>query len=83
VENQKFKSATKWYKRLLPVWQVARWKSPVMWVSLAASNVAVRTLQPAVIDIIARRAMELYSGRLAASTAAPQILQAEDEMESL
>jgi hypothetical protein len=70
MENDSFKSATKWYKRLLPVWQVTRWKSPLMWASLAASNVAVRTLQPAVIDIIARRAMELYSGRLAAGAAA-------------
>jgi hypothetical protein len=74
LDNEKFKTASKWYKRLLPVWQVARWKSPVMWASLAASNVAVRTLQPAVIDIIARRAIELYSGRLAAGAAAGEWL---------
>ena len=54
----------KWYKRLLPVWQVLRFKSPVMWASMAVSNVATRTLQPALIDIIAKRAIDLYSGRL-------------------
>ncbi len=64
VESEQFKRATKWYKRLLPVWQVVRFKSPVMWATLAVSNVAVRTLQPSVIDIVARRAIELYSGRL-------------------
>jgi len=66
VESDHFKYASKWYKRLLPVWQVMRFKSPVMWAGLAVSNVAIRALQPAVIDIVARRAMELYSGRLAA-----------------
>jgi hypothetical protein len=35
-----------------------------MWASLAVSNVTIRTLQPAIIDLIARRAIELYSGRL-------------------
>lgn len=58
----------KWYKRLLPVWQVLRFKSPVMWASMAVSNVATRTLQPAVIDIIAKRAIDLYSGRLGKGT---------------
>jgi hypothetical protein len=65
VESEHFKYVTKWYKRLLPVFQVLRYKSPVMWAGLAVSNVAVRALQPAVIDIAARRAIELYSGRLA------------------
>ena len=66
VESEHFQYFSKWYKRLLPVWQVLRFKSPVMWAGLAVSNVAVRALQPAVIDIVARRAIELYSGRLAA-----------------
>lgn len=66
VESDHFKNASKWYKRLLPVWQIMRFKSPVMWAGLAVSNVAIRALQPAVIDIVARRAIELYSGRLAA-----------------
>jgi hypothetical protein len=56
--------ASKWYKRLLPVWQVVRYKSPIMWASMAVSNLATRTLQPAIVDIIARRAMDLYGGRL-------------------
>ena len=80
VESEHFKYATKWYKRLLPVIQVVRYKSPVMWAGLAVSNVAVRALQPAVIDIIARRAIELYSGRLAAGRELDaKIVQAETE----
>ena len=59
--------SAKWWKRLLPVMQTVRYKSPLMWASLAVSNVAVRSLQPAVIDLIARRAIELYSGRMAAA----------------
>lgn len=62
--HEKMQTANKWYKRLLPVWQVLRFKSPVMWAGMAVSNVAARTLQPAVIDIIARRTIDLYSGRL-------------------
>jgi hypothetical protein len=36
-----------------------------MWMSVTVSNVTIRTMQPIVIDIVARRAIELYSGRLA------------------
>jgi len=78
VEHEHFRYATKWYKRLLPVWQVLRYKSPVMWASLAVSNVAVRALQPAVIDIVARRAIELYSGRLAAGRELEGMLEVAD-----
>ena len=62
--HDRMQTANKWYKRLLPVWQVLRLKSPIMWASVAVSNVAARTLQPAVIDIIAKRTIDLYSGRL-------------------
>lgn len=68
ARHEKMQTANKWYKRLLPVWQVVRFKSPIMWASVAVSNVAARTLQPAVIDIIARRTIDLYSGRLGKST---------------
>ncbi|MEZ5386091.1 MAG: hypothetical protein R3F13_11315 [Prosthecobacter sp.] len=68
ARHEKLQAANKWYKRLLPVWQVVRFKSPVMWASMAVSNVAARTLQPAVVDIIARRAIDLYSGRLGKSS---------------
>ncbi len=77
VESEHFKYASKWYKRLLPVWQIMRFKSPVMWASLAVTNVAVRALQPAVIDIVARRAIELYSGRLAAGKEINETLEAQ------
>ncbi|HCN76426.1 MAG TPA: hypothetical protein DIT13_04420, partial [Verrucomicrobiales bacterium] len=59
-------TASKWYKRILPVWQVVKYKSPMVWAGMAVSNVAARTLQPALIDIIARRVMDLYGGRAAA-----------------
>ena len=68
ARHETMQNANKWYKRLLPVWQVVRFKSPIMWASVAVSNVAARTLQPAVIDIIARRTIDLYSGRLGKST---------------
>jgi hypothetical protein len=54
----------RWYRRLLPVWQVVKYKSPVVWAGVAISNVATRTLQPVIVDIVARRAMDLYSGRV-------------------
>lgn len=69
VESEQFQYAAKWYKRLLPVLQTVRYKSPVMWAALAVSNVAVRSLQPAIIDLIARRAIELYSGRIHSAAA--------------
>ena len=70
IESEQFQYAAKWYKRLLPIFQTVRYKSPVMWATLAVSNVAVRALQPAIIDLVARRAIELYSGRLQAVTEA-------------
>ncbi len=60
--HETMQSMGKWYKRLLPVWQVVKFKSPVTWASMAVSNVAARTLQPAIIDIIAKRAIDLYGG---------------------
>jgi hypothetical protein len=68
---KKLKSAFKLfyplYRKVRPAWQVVRYKSPLMWFNLLASNLAIRTLQPAVVDIVARRAIELYSGQLAFS----------------
>ncbi|MCX6858132.1 MAG: hypothetical protein NTV80_24890 [Verrucomicrobia bacterium] len=60
--HETMQSMGKWYKRLLPVWQVLKFKSPVTWASVAVSNVAARTLQPAIVDIIAKRAIDLYAG---------------------
>jgi hypothetical protein len=54
----------RWYRRLLPVWQTIKFKSPVVWAGVAVSNVAARTLQPIIIDIIAHRTIDLYSGRI-------------------
>jgi hypothetical protein len=74
AKHETVQQANKWYSRLLPVWQVLRFKSPVMWASVAVSNVAARTLQPAVIDIIAKRAIDLYSGRLGRGIITPSTI---------
>lgn len=66
VQHRTVRHINKWYKRLLPVWQVVAYKSPLTWATVAVNNVATRTLQPAIVDIVARRAVELYSGKLAA-----------------
>lgn len=71
ARHERMQTANKWYKRLLPYWQAVSFKSPIMWASMAVSNVAARTLQPAVIDIIAKRAIDLYSGRLGKGNSAP------------
>jgi hypothetical protein len=71
VQHEAFQTAGKWYRRALPLWQAIRYKSPIMWASMAASNIATRTLQPAIIDIVARRAIDLYSGRLTPPPPAP------------
>ena len=71
VKHDTVQSASRVYRWMLPVWQVVRYKSPVVWAGVAVSNIAARTLQPAVIDIIAKRAIDLYSGRLGAGTATP------------
>jgi hypothetical protein len=60
--HETMQTVGKWYKRLLPVWQVVKFKSPVVWAGVAVSNVAARTLQPAIVDIIARRTIDLYGG---------------------
>lgn len=66
VQHRTVQSLNKWYKKILPFWQVVAFKSPLTWASMAVNNLATRTLQPAIIDIVARRAVELYSGRVAA-----------------
>ena len=71
AKHERVQTANKWYKRLLPYWQVLRFNSPIMWASMAVSNVAARTLQPALIDIIAKRAIDLYSGRLGKGSGTP------------
>ena len=67
ANNKLVKKLYSFYKKVRPGWQAIRYNSPLMWASLAASNMAVRTLQPAVINIVARHTIELYSGRLTSS----------------
>ncbi|MCE9518817.1 MAG: hypothetical protein K8R87_04545 [Verrucomicrobia bacterium] len=70
VQHETMQKFGRWYRKILPVWQVLRFKSPLVWASMAVSNVAARTLQPAIIDIISRRAVELYSGRISGGSLA-------------
>jgi len=64
AENEHVRRLLTVYDYVRPVVQAIRYKSPITWTILAVSNLAVRTLQPAVIDIVAQRAIQLYSGRL-------------------
>ncbi len=73
MQHEAMQRVSKWYRRLLPVWQLVRYKSPLVWATMAVSNVAARTLQPAIIDIVARRAIELYSGRISGAVAVPKL----------
>jgi hypothetical protein len=52
------------YKVGKPIWQMLSYNSPFTWISMGASNAAVRTIHPAIVTIVARRAIDLYSGRL-------------------
>lgn len=81
AKHEAMQEAGKWYKRLLPVWQVARYKSPLVWATMAVSNVATRTLQPAIIDIVARRTIDLYGGRLGPRSA--EMVETKDAESSL
>lgn len=77
--HEHMQTVNKWYKRLLPVWQAVRFKSPLMWAGMAVSNVATRMLQPAVVDIIAKRAIDLYSGRLGKGLSTPASITLPDQ----
>ena len=68
AKHETVQSVNRVYRWMLPVWQVLRYKSPLVWAGIAVSHVAARTLQPAVVDIIAKRAVDLYSGRHMSST---------------
>ena len=52
------------YKTVRPLVQVFRYNSPLTWVGLASANAAARVLQPSIIGIIGKRAIQLYSGVL-------------------
>ena len=67
ANNKIVKILSPYYKKVRTGLQIIKYNSPSMWAWLFLSNAAVRILQPAVIDIVARRAIELYSGRLTSS----------------
>jgi len=62
--DERFKRINRWYKRLRPILQTLRYKSPIMWAVLIGRNVAVRTLHGKIVNTIGMRAIQLYSGRL-------------------
>jgi|TARA_B100000902_G_scaffold266691_1_gene252740 hypothetical protein len=55
------------YKKIRPVVQLVRYKSPLTWAGLAASNAAARVIQPSILGIVGKRAIQLYSGELNSS----------------
>ena len=52
------------YEKVRPVLQAIKYKSPFMWGGLLAKNAGVRYLQPKIIDKVANRSIQLYSGKL-------------------
>lgn len=65
IGSNGFKQTSKWYKRIRPVIQTIKYKSPVMWTIVMGRNLAVRTLHVKITDIVGRRSIQLYSGSLA------------------
>ncbi len=63
-QNKWLRGAFKAFDKLRPAWQAIKYKSPIMWGSVLAKNAGIRILQPKIIDIVARRSIELYSGQL-------------------
>ena len=66
-QNKWLRGAYKALGRLRPAWQAIKYKSPLMWGSVLAKNAGIRVLQPKIIDIVARRSIQLYSGQLDSS----------------
>ncbi len=63
-QNRWLRGAFKAFDRLRPAWQAFKYNSPLMWGSVLTKNAGIRYLQPKIIDIVARRSIELYSGQL-------------------
>ncbi|MHC4476287.1 MAG: hypothetical protein ACYTEL_11615 [Planctomycetota bacterium] len=59
------KQMLKWYKRVRPVVQIIKYKSLLMWTFFLGRNYAVRALHVTIAGIVGKRAIELYSGKLA------------------
>ena len=72
--NKWLRGAFKAFDKLRPLWQAIKYKSPFMWGSVLAKNAGIRFLQPKIIDIVARRSIELYSGELGAGQFTPKSL---------
>ncbi len=73
------------FKKVRPVVQLLRINSPITWASIAVSNAAARTLQPALVNIVGHRAIQLYSGQLrrAETQPAPPELEADARVEEI
>jgi len=63
-QNKWVRGALKAFDKLRPAWQAFKYKSPIMWGSLLAKNAGIRVFQPKIIDIVANRSIQLYSGQL-------------------
>ena len=71
-QNKWLRGAFKAFDKIRPGWQAIRYKSPFMWGGLLGKNAGVRYLQPKIIDIVARRSIELYSGQLSGAREEPK-----------
>ncbi len=54
------------YRKLRPLYQLMRYNSPLTYIHLVVSNIAIRTFQRVTINIVAKRVIQLYSGQLTA-----------------
>jgi hypothetical protein len=65
VNDKRFKQVLKWYKRARPLIQIIKYKSLLMWTFFLGRNYAIRALHVTIAGIVGKRAIELYSGKLA------------------
>jgi hypothetical protein len=65
ANDRRFNQMLKWYKRVRPLVQIIKYKSLLMWTFFLGRNYAIRALHVTIVGIVGKRAIELYSGRLA------------------
>jgi hypothetical protein len=68
AEDERVSKASKAWNFLRPVAQFVGYNSPIMWATLLGRNMAIRSLQPAIVSIVGHRAIQLYSGELGADS---------------
>jgi hypothetical protein len=79
LKDKRLSFLSKYYGKIRPAAQALRYKSPVTWASLIGRNVAVRTIQPIMIEFVGRRAIQLYSGKLGKEGLKPNELKTDHD----